>query len=260
MLVAAKDPLGGNDARSSIQQKFSVKPDDWDRYHQHGTPGTSGYYIDPYPAEWLGRDGVDGMERFIRESFAVPAGSRLPPGTIVSDWHTRWGVNIVLRTASDGSGAWELVVRGGRFEFSPVDPATGKPKYPSWATKATAPYWSPYTVAGVGTFAQEYQRVYRAVAPVSPGQWETLTWHITYSADPAQGQLELWWNGTLVHAAHEPTLYRLIGSPQPAANADGVKPVYHQLQAYQPGVAATNPPQRIFVAPKDLATQSLSGC
>jgi Polysaccharide lyase len=260
MLVAADDPLGGNDARSAIQQKFSVKPEWWDASHQHGTPGTAGYYIDPYPAELLGRDGVDGMERFVRESFAVPVGSNLPAGTIVSDWHARWGVNIVLRTAADGTGAWELVVRGGRFEYAPVDPATGKPTYPAWANKTTSPYWSPYNVPGVGAFAQEYQRIFKAIAPVTPGQWVTLTWHIAYSADASAGRVELWWNGRLVHAAAEPTLYRLVGSPQPAANADGVKPVYHQLQDYQPGAPATDPPQRIFVAPDRMATYPLEGC
>ena len=50
MLVAARDPLGGGDARSAIQQKFSVKPEQWDRFHQHGKLGTTSYYIDPYPA------------------------------------------------------------------------------------------------------------------------------------------------------------------------------------------------------------------
>jgi hypothetical protein len=260
MLVAANDPLGGGDARSAIQQKFSVKPEWWDASHQHGKLGTAGYYIEPYPAELLGRDGVDGMERFVRESFVVPVGSHLPAGTIVSDWHARWGVNIVLRTASDGTGAWELVVRGGRFEYAPVNPATGKPTYPAWANKTTSPYWSPYAVPGVGAFAQEYQRIFKAIAPVTPGQWVTLTWHIAYSADASLGRLELWWNGRLVHAASEPTLFRLIGSPQPTVDADGVKPVYHQLQAYQPGAPATDPPQRIFVAPDRMATYPLEGC
>ena len=102
-----------------------------------------------------------------KRAFAV--GSNLPAGTIVSDWHSKWGVNIVLRTAADGSGAWELVVRGGRFEYAPVDPATGKPVYPAWANKTTSPYWSPYNIAGVGAFAQEYQRIFKAIAPVTPG-------------------------------------------------------------------------------------------
>jgi hypothetical protein len=60
-----------------------------------------------------------------------------------------------------------------------------------------------------------------------------------------------------------PTLYKLINSPRDPAHdptvdpravvLDGPKPVYHQLQAYQPGTAPTDPAQRIFVAADTIA-------
>jgi Bacterial Ig domain len=178
-LVAGNDPLGGGDARSSIQQKYSVPPDNWNATHSHvDATGTISY--DPYPAEYMGKDGVEGMERWEREAFAVPAGSQLPPGMIVSDWHAFWGVPIALRTAADGSANWELVIRGGKFEYAPKDPVTGVVQYPAWTKELNAdgtkkhPYWSGYSIAAEGApyphpawaFAQESARFFK-VAPIT---------------------------------------------------------------------------------------------
>jgi hypothetical protein len=269
-LVADRPATSTQRPRSSIQQKYSVKPDNWDANHGHDR-GLPTFWVDPYPEEWIGQDGIEGMERWHREAFAVPSGTIIQPNTILSDWHAYYGVPIVLRTSYEGADNWEVMLRGGMFEFCPINGATGKPTYPAWWSARNAdgslkyPNRASYLVPNVGTFAQESSILIKNVAPIRRGVWDRLVWHINYSTDPSKGFLELYWNGTRRIDYHGPTTFNLIGCPLDPKNNPNVKPgsvhldgpqaLYHQIQAYQPADDPMNPPYRVFVAP-DVTTTS----
>jgi hypothetical protein len=111
-MTAMDDPIRGpGSQRAQVAQRYPYRPEWY---------GPTSFY-DPAWAD--GRDGLDGMERWLYTAFALPAeaATNPPPADFyLVDWHSKWSVPIQLLVSKVEPGYADLLIRAGRMEALPV--------------------------------------------------------------------------------------------------------------------------------------------